>query len=156
MTESFVMASAVGRLRVVIDNGRVTQLDYDSRQAPTHKTLSAQARRIKQQIESYLRKPQHRFDIPLELHGTEFQQRVWRALQKIPLGQTRTYGQLADMLNSSARAVGNACRQNPVPLIVPCHRVVAKNGIGGFSGQTRGVPIARKRWLLSHEGATHA
>ena len=156
MSESFVMASAVGRLRVVIDNGHVTQLDYNSRQAPTHKTLSAQARRIKQQIEAYLRKPQHRFDIPLELHGTEFQRRVWRALQNIPPGQTLTYGQLADKLHSSARAVGNACRQNPVPLIVPCHRVVAKNGIGGFSGKTRGAPIARKRWLLSHEGALYA
>jgi methylated-DNA-[protein]-cysteine S-methyltransferase len=156
MSESFVMASAVGRLRVVIENGRVTQLDYDTRQALTNAPLSAQAKKIKQQIESYLRKPQTHFDIPLDLHGTEFQQRVWRALQKIPLGQTLTYGQLADKLRSSARAVGNACRQNPVPLIVPCHRVVAKNGIGGFSGKTRGAPIARKRWLLSHEGALSA
>lgn len=153
MCEIFVMASPLGRMRIVLQDGYVTQLDYNTRQAVTRARLSASAQKVKQQIEKYLSKPQYRFDLPLALHGTDFQQRVWRALQKITAGQTRTYGELAESLGSGARAVGNACRNNPVPLIVPCHRVVAKNGIGGFSGKTSGGPIQRKHWLLSHEGA---
>ena len=94
-----------------------------------------------------------RVEVPLDVRGSAFQRRVWRALQQIPAGQTRTYGQLAAQLKSSPRAVGNACRQNPVPLLVPCHRVVAATGLGGFGGETRGKRLAMKRWLLEHEGA---
>lgn len=153
MAEVFVMASPLGRLRIVLEGEQLTQLDYNTRQALTRTRLSMSAKEVKQQIEKYLSKPRFRFTLPLALQGTDFQQQVWRALQKIPVGQTRTYGELADSLHSGARAVGNACRQNPVPLIVPCHRVVAKNGIGGFSGKTSGGPVQRKRWLLCHEGA---
>ena len=154
MTESFVMASPLGHLKVVLEDARVVNLDYGTSHALTNKKLSAAARKVKQQLERYLRKPHNNFELELDLHGTEFQRRVWRALQCIPVGKTRTYGQLAHKLNSSARAIGNACRQNPVPIIVPCHRVVASNGIGGFSGQTEGKPIKTKRWLLTHEGVT--
>jgi methylated-DNA-[protein]-cysteine S-methyltransferase len=84
--------------------------------------------------------------------GTDFQRRVWRALQAIPAGQTRTYGELARQLGSGARAVGNACRNNPVSVVVPCHRVVAVSGPGGYSGHMTGAPLRRKRWLLAHEG----
>ena len=83
--------------------------------------------------------------------GTEFQRRVWDALLEIPPGQTRTYGELARDLRSSPRAVGGACRRNPIPLLIPCHRVVAANGVGGFAGQTSGRWMDIKRWLLSHE-----
>ncbi len=88
----------------------------------------------------------------MQAQGTPFQRRVWRALQDIPPGQTRSYGELAARLGSGARAVGNACRRNPVPLIVPCHRVVGAHGPGGFSGQTGGAALQRKLWLLAHEG----
>lgn len=84
--------------------------------------------------------------------GTPFQQRVWRELTRIPFGETRSYGDLAARLNSSARAVAGACRRNPLPLLVPCHRVVAKQGLGGFMGKTGGQALAIKRWLLQHEG----
>jgi methylated-DNA-[protein]-cysteine S-methyltransferase len=84
--------------------------------------------------------------------GTPFQQRLWRELTRIPFGETRSYGELAKKLNSSARAVAGACRRNPLPLLVPCHRVVAKNGPGGFMGCTDGPALEIKRWLLQHEG----
>jgi methylated-DNA-[protein]-cysteine S-methyltransferase len=76
-------------------------------------------------------------------------------MQRIPAGRTRTYGELARDLRSSARAVGGACGANPIPLIVPCHRIIAASGrIGGFMGaSTEGFELGIKRWLLEHEGA---
>lgn len=84
--------------------------------------------------------------------GTPFQRRVWRQLQRIPPGQTRSYGEIARLLHSSARAVAGACRANPLPILIPCHRVVAAHGLGGYMGQTGGAGVAIKRWLLHHEG----
>ncbi len=89
--------------------------------------------------------------IPLAPVGTAFQRRVWSALRDIPRGTTKTYGELASELNSSARAVAGACRANPIPLLIPCHRVVAADGIGGYGGETVGANIELKRWLLEHE-----
>jgi len=96
--------------------------------------------------------PHLKFDVELNTKGTPFQKKVWQALQKIPAGQVMTYGELARQLNTSARAVGNACRANPIPLVIPCHRVVAKSGLGGFSGSKDGAPVKIKAWLLAHEG----
>lgn len=90
--------------------------------------------------------------IQLAPKGTLFQQSVWNELIKIPLGETRTYGEIANTLNSSARAVGNACRKNPIQIIIPCHRVISANGIGGYAGKTEGRQLDIKRWLLKHEG----
>lgn len=106
---------------------------------------------VQSELNRYFENPNFNFTVKLSLAGTPFQRQVWRALQKIPLGETRTYGQLARLLNTSARAVGNACRRNPVPIVVPCHRVVAKHGKGGFAGETQGAMIAIKDWLLQHE-----
>lgn len=88
---------------------------------------------------------------PLMPAGTPFQRRVWRALQEIVPGQRLTYGELAARLGTSARAVGGACRANPLPLLVPCHRVVAAHGLGGFAGDREGARLEVKRWLLEHE-----
>ena len=85
------------------------------------------------------------------LPGTPFQQAVWTYLSGIPLGETRSYGEVARALSSSPRAVGQACRRNPLPIIIPCHRVVARNGMGGYSGATEGPEMQRKTWLLRHE-----
>jgi len=104
-----------------------------------------------QQIMQYLQQPSTAFNLPLAQTGTAFQQRVWQAIAAIPCGQTRTYSELAVQLGSGPRAVANACGANPLPLVVPCHRVVAQNGIGGFmQGKQDGLLI--KRWLLQHEG----
>lgn len=105
------------------------------------------------QLAAYLSDGRVRFDLPVDLRGTPFQLRVWQALRAIPAGRTTTYGELAAALGTSARAVGGACRANPCPIVVPCHRVVAKHGLGGFAGDTSGRRLAIKRWLLHHEGA---
>lgn len=91
-------------------------------------------------------------NIALVLEGTLFQKSVWQELSKIPVGETRTYGEIARKLNSSPRAVGNACRKNPIQIIVPCHRVLSAQGIGGYAGETEGRQVSIKRWLLKHEG----
>jgi methylated-DNA-[protein]-cysteine S-methyltransferase len=99
----------------------------------------------------FLQQPAVKFDLPLTQQGTLFQQRVWQAIASIPLGQVRTYGELAREIGSGPRAVANACGANSLPLLVPCHRVVAQHGLGGFmQGQENGLLI--KQWLLKHEG----
>ena len=99
--------------------------------------------------------PRFVFDLPLRLAGTRHRLAVWEAMQSIAAGRTRTYGELAAELGSSARAVGGACGANPIPLVVPCHRVIAAHGgLGGFMGEKReGFELGIKRWLLEHEGA---
>ena len=89
--------------------------------------------------------------IPVNPEGTAYQKKVWQALLRIPSGETLTYGELARQLSSGPRAIGGACRRNPVPLLIPCHRVVAANGDGGFAGHTSGQWMDIKRWLLNHE-----
>lgn len=93
------------------------------------------------------------FDVACSLQGTPFQQKVWNELKKIPPGTVVTYGALAKKLGTSARAVGNACRRNPIPLVIPCHRVVSAQGLGGYGGDTQGARLRIKSWLLQHEGA---
>jgi methylated-DNA-[protein]-cysteine S-methyltransferase len=108
------------------------------------------------QLQSYLDNPAFIFDVPLKLSGTHHRLAVWEEMQRIPAGKTRTYGEVAAAIHSSARAVGGACGANPIPLIVPCHRIIAAGGdIGGFMGArgNEGFEIGIKRWLLEHEGA---
>lgn len=102
-------------------------------------------------LTGYFRNPGIAMQLPLSPQGTSHQRRVWSALRRIPAGHVRRYGDIARNLHSSARAVGQACRSNPLPLLIPCHRVVAADGLGGFMGAERGLAI--KRWLLAHEGA---
>ena len=85
--------------------------------------------------------------------GTPFQRRVHAALQTIPAGSVVTYGQLAQQLGTGPRALAGALRANRLPLVIPCHRVIAAHGLGGFCGEARGERVGIKRWLLAHEGA---
>ena len=112
---------------------------------------TAAARKAASAIERYFQNPGKAPSLKLETGGTPFQRRVWRALKAIPFGSTLTYGALARKLGTSARAVGGACRDNPVPIVVPCHRVVAAGGAGGFMGHTRRHALSIKSWLLRHE-----
>jgi methylated-DNA-[protein]-cysteine S-methyltransferase len=105
------------------------------------------------QLHAYLKDPQFVFSLPLAPAGTDFQRKVWKSIAAIRPGRTRTYGELAEKIGSSPRAVGNACGANPYPLVVPCHRVVAANrGLGGFARRRGGFLLEVKRWLLAHEG----
>lgn len=109
------------------------------------------ARRVARAIEAYFRDGRWPTGLPIAPAGTPFQRKVWDCLRRIPPGHTRSYGDIARELGSGARAVGNACRANPLLLLIPCHRCVAANGRGGFGGQTRGRWPAIKDWLLDHE-----
>lgn len=107
--------------------------------------------RVRDQVDAYLTDGLAAFDLPLDFQGTDFQQAVWRALLRVPYGRVVTYAQLAAMAGrpGAARAVGNAVGANPIPIIIPCHRVVASGGLGGFSSG-----LARKVTLLGIEGVT--
>ena len=117
---------------------------------------SDMAKETCRQIEDYCAKQLNNLEFNIETlsKGTPFQKKVWQSLENIPVGKTMTYGELARQLNTSARAVGNACRANPIPLVIPCHRVVSKSGMGGYAGSRDGMPMKIKRWLLEHEGVS--
>ena len=118
-------------------------------ESPPENALAAEAVR---QIRAYLADPAQAFDLPLAVSGSAFQRRVWQQIAAIPLYQTRTYGEIAWLLESAPRAVGQACGANPFPLVIPCHRVIAADGrLGGFARQRGGFLLDVKRWLLSHE-----
>ena len=107
---------------------------------------------VKSQLAAYFAGKLKSFDLPLNAHGTDFQKAVWKLMREIPYGNTRSYGGLAYDLDSGPRAVGGACGKNPIPIIVPCHRVLAAGGkIGGFSG---GTGTDTKTSLLRLEGVT--
>ena len=128
----------------------ITEVRYLEPALPDRLThpLAGEAAR---QIKAYLADPYFVFDLPLAASGTDFQRRVWSALKDIAVGETRTYGELAKTLGTAPRAVGQACGANPCPVIVPCHRVTATHGIGGFAHQRGGYMLDVKRWLLAHE-----
>jgi len=106
------------------------------------------------QIERYVSDPDFRFDLPLVDAGTVFQRKVWSVISAIPRGEVLTYGQVAKHIKSAPRAVGQACGANWFPLVIPCHRVTASGGLGGFSNHDdeTGFHLGVKRWLLAHEG----
>jgi len=113
---------------------------------------SAFSSAIAQQVTHYFTDPHSPLEIACAVKGTRFQKRVWQAIAAIPAGQVLTYSELAEKVNSGPRAVANVCGANQVPLFIPCHRVVAKNGLGGFmQGRENGLAI--KQWLLDHEKA---
>ncbi|HTJ96839.1 MAG TPA: methylated-DNA--[protein]-cysteine S-methyltransferase [Rhodocyclaceae bacterium] len=114
------------------------------------------AKTAAEQLVAWVKDPRFKFDLPLNAAGTAFRRRVWQAISAIPYGETRSYGDLAKTLNSAPRAVGGACGDNPYPIVVPCHRVVAKTqgfngGLGGFAHSSDGLLINIKKWLLEHE-----
>lgn len=131
----------------------LTGIDYLPRGAATLEPISRFAERVCRQVERYLGDPQFRFDLPFGYHGTEFQCRVWRAIHAIPPGETLSYSDIARRLKTAPRPVGGACGANRIPIVIPCHRVLAADGIGGFMHARGGYPIEVKRWLLRHEGA---
>lgn len=141
------------RVGVMIDTQGITHLDFLPGNTPLRSGETAFERRIERLLANYFQNSSSTADIPLHPHGTPYQQRVWQIMKKIPAGVTAHYGELAKKLASSPRAVAAACRANPIPILIPCHRVVAKEGLGGYMGETEGEAIMIKYWLLHHEGA---
>ena len=146
--------------RDVHGNPCVAGIRYLPLATPVKDPENALAERAAQQIERYREDPDAKFDLPLLIEGTEFQRRVWDAMCAIPRGRTLTYGELARKLGGEgfdvARAVGQACGDNKLPIVIPCHRIVGADGIGGFSHTSEGYLIEVKRWLLMHEARADA
>lgn len=140
-------------LGIRIEQERLVGIDFLPADTPALAPQDPISQQVCTQLTAYFTDPSFVFDLPLELGGTPYRRRVWQALREIAPGQTVSYGELAQQLASAPRAVGQACGANPIPIIVPCHRVVAKNGLGGFMNHNAGDPLDTKRWLLRHEQA---
>ncbi len=141
------MHSPIGDLTVTSENGALVALDWGWARDQGSDALLDEA---KAQLEAYFDGGRQTFDLPLTPAGTAFQHRVWQLMAAIPCGETRSYGAMAKDLDSAARAVGMACGANPIPVIIPCHRVLAANGMGGYSGEGG---LQTKIALLRLEGA---
>lgn len=148
-----IIATPFGRLGANMADATVSEIRFLHPDTPTSVPDHALASLFAAEIGSYLDNPIHRPQLPCTIRGTAFQQRVWQAISNIAPGDVCRYGDMAASLNSAARAVGQACGANPFPIVVPCHRVVAANGLGGFANARDGWLMDAKRWLLRHEGA---
>ncbi|CDI02169.1 Methylated-DNA/protein-cysteine methyltransferase [Candidatus Competibacter denitrificans Run_A_D11] len=147
-----VIATPMGRIGIRMSDKAVSALDYLPADAAEQAPVNAATEAVVTQLIAYFHHPLASFNVPLAPAGTAFQQRVWVALQAIPTGSVLSYGELAQRLDTAPRAIGGACRSNPIPILIPCHRVVSRQGLGGYAGEVKGDPLAIKRWLLRHEG----
>ncbi|NKB43191.1 MAG: methylated-DNA--[protein]-cysteine S-methyltransferase [Alphaproteobacteria bacterium] len=138
--------SPIGELTVSEEDGVLVSVDWGWGQDQSETTLLKKAR---DQLFAYFDGNLQDFNLPLKPVGSPFQNKVWAAMQEIPFGQALTYGQVAKKIGSGARAVGMACGANPIPIIIPCHRIVATTGLGGYSGDGG---LATKQALLNLEG----
>jgi methylated-DNA-[protein]-cysteine S-methyltransferase len=149
--------SPLGPLLLTEEGGALTALDWATHACAQTQPLTEPTpllRRACAALDRYFAGTLSVFDLPCAPKGTPFQRRVWAEMARIPYGATLTYGELAQRIGSSARAVGNACGANPLPIIVPCHRVLAaRGGLGGYSGFGG---AATKEWLLAHEACGRA
>jgi len=141
------MQSPVGPLTVSEAGGAIVAVDWGGGREQTTTPLLERAR---DWLDAYFDGEVRPLDLPLNPFGTGFQRRVWQAMCAIPYGRTRTYGELAETAGGVARAVGVACGANPIPILIPCHRVVARHGLGGYSGDGG---VETKVALLRLEGA---
>ncbi len=142
--------TSIGAIAVVERDGRIVRLLWRSeaqRQRP--KGQSEVLDEAVQQLSAYFDGKLKQFDLPLAPKGGDFEHAVQRAMQAIPYGETRTYGDIARELGTYGQPVGQACGANPIPIIIPCHRVLSANGLGGFSGEGG---VETKISLLKHEG----
>ena len=146
-----IISAPFGALGISVASGSLCGLEFLPGETPLQAPIDVTTQCICAQVQEYLLNPHSGLDIPLSADGTAFQQRVWQILRAIPLGSTITYAELAERVGSGARAVANACGANPIALVIPCHRVVAKKGLGGFMQGRATDSLAIKRWLLAHE-----
>jgi methylated-DNA-[protein]-cysteine S-methyltransferase len=153
-----VVSSPVGKLRLIASDKGLVAIDVRNVKTSSDEVKNVAAQKIlsatKKQLEQYFAGKRTAFDIPLDLEGTDFQQLAWRALCRIPFGKTISYGDQAKNIKKpkAFRAVGSANGKNPIPIIVPCHRVVAGDGsLGGYS-----LGLKMKKQLLALEGVSVA
>lgn len=146
-----IINAPFGKLGIRCTEDALLGVEFLPRGTRARAPRNAMAQKVCAQLEAYFADADYRFGVPLKLDGTPHQRKVWQAMCAIPRGQTQTYGELAAQIGSSARAVGQACGNNPVPIIIPCHRVVGAAGLGGFMHRADNAALDIKRWLLAHE-----
>lgn len=144
--------SPIGPLRLRAKGDQLIGIEFYQPAEQPEMKVSPFLQEVARQLQGYFQNPKVCFSVPLPDNGTPFQLRVWNALKGIPAGETRTYGEIAAMVGGSPRSIGTACRANRVPLIIPCHRVVGRQGLTGYCGYRCGHIFDIKRWLLNHEG----
>lgn len=142
-------------LKIIIENDFVISVEFLQKGTKLYSANYKKtdlAREVIAQLDNYLESGNFQFNLPLQIKGTEFQQKVWAEMLKIPAGTTLSYKDVAWIINSSPRAVGTACGKNKLALLIPCHRIIATQGkIGGFMHAVDGKSIVIKKWLLDHE-----
>lgn len=151
---SAIVEAPFGAIGIRTDGGLLRELVYLPTYFAAKPAADPLAGKVASQVAAYLAGPDFRFDLPVPEVGTPFQRRVWEVVSGIPRGSVLTYGEVARLIRSAPRAVGQACGANWFPLVIPCHRVTASGGLGGFSNHDdeAGFHLGVKRWLLAHEG----
>ena len=137
--------SPVGDLSIAENDNLIVSIDWGWGSLEEKTPLLEEA---KNQIAAYFNGKLKKFDLPILPPGTAYQQQVWEFLQTIPFGTTKSYSELAKIIGGSARSIGHANAANPIPIIIPCHRVIGKRTLGGYSG---GEGIKTKEYLLNIE-----
>ena len=141
-----ILNSKLGNLLIVSNGKTITGLNWTKkRQLPA---TSALLKTASEEIVAYLAGKLKSFSVPTETGGTQMQKAIWEMMSDIPYGKTLTYGEVAAKLKTSPRVIGNACGANPIPIIIPCHRIVGKQGLGGYSGNGG---LRTKQFLLDVE-----
>ena len=147
-----ILTAPFGALGVRVSGNSLIGLDFLPPGTASISSSNPLIKHIADELAAYYVNPQHIIKLPLAPRGTAFRSKVWQALMHIPAGQTRSYGEIAHEIGSAPRAVGQAVGDNPIPVIIPCHRVIAADGsLGGFSHSRTGYTQDIKRWLLKHE-----
>jgi methylated-DNA-[protein]-cysteine S-methyltransferase len=147
LMNSLSISSPVGNLVLDADEDAIVAIRWADEPTGNGGPLLAEAAR---QLEAYFDGRLVEFDLPLRPHGSAHEHLVWSAMRRIPYGKTQSYGELAGAIGSAPRAVGGACGRNPIPIVIPCHRVLARGGLGGYSGSGG---LKTKETLLALEGA---
>ena len=150
--ETIRFETPLGIMAIDSHEGTIRRLQWGHkvRARSTTAATAPELTEARAQLEAYFDGRLQQFDLPLEVDGSGFQRAVCDAMSAIPFGDTLTYGDIAKGTDASAQAVGNACGANPIPVIIPCHRVLGASSLGGFSGAGG---VEAKVWLLRHEGA---
>ena len=151
VSDSAIVATPAGKLMLKSSNERLFSSIWVPEVVAEKQGSTHFLQNIANQVSQYWLNPGIEFRFKKQQQGSAFSNKVWQEISKIPVGQTRTYGELAKALATGPRAIGNACRNNPLPLFVPCHRVVSASGMGGYDGQTNGKKMHIKQSLLTHE-----
>ncbi len=149
-----IVTAPFGGVGIRVDDGQLKELTYLPRTYDAKPARDPVSKEVASQIRAYLKDADFEFSLDLPAVGTEHQRKVWKVIRAIPRGEVLTYGQVAKLIRSAPRAVGQACGANWFPVAIPCHRVTASGGIGGFGGYALhdgGFHHEVKRWLLRHE-----